>query len=471
MRPTIVWFRRDLRLSDNLALAEAASLGKPVIALYVYDTNEEAHMGGASQWWLHHSLKALAKSLQEKGLQLVLRRGDPLTIITQLQQETNASHILWGRLYSAYERQLGEKLKKHFSDSDIITSSFNNSLLFEPWTVLKDNEPYKVFTPWWKKAISGEIDFKYTKAPSSIKPYKNIASDTLNEWQLISPHWGHKFDDQWTPGEQGGKKRFNFFLHHLIENYAKDRDLFAKDGTSKLSPHLHFGEISPRYCWQRVYDAGYSLKNKGAESFLRELGWREYSYYLLYHFPTLPTENWRDIYNNMPWSQSKADLKAWQTGQTGIPLIDAAMRALWATGWMHNRLRMGVGSFLTKNLGHHWKKGLAWFDDTLVDADEASNAAGWQWIAGSGADAAPYFRIFNPTSQSEKFDPEGTYIKQWVPELQHVPAAYIHAPWEHAEKLKSYGVELGKDYPHPLVDLKRSRQEALDRYAEFVKKA
>lgn len=471
-RPIIVWFRQDLRLSDNPALHAAYESGHPIIPLYILDDKNAAEwkMGGASRWWLHHALKALNKDLSEH---LILEQGDATEIIPDLISKTNAIGIYWNRCYEPWRIKRDENIKVFLKDEmrcDV--KSFNGSLLWEPWTIKNQaGEPYKVFTPYFRKGC--------LQAPRPREPLPRPKRLTYGETNGLGisiddltllptrPDWGAKMEKHWTISEDGAQKRLNDFLDDGLANYKTGRDHPADENTSRLSPYLHFGQISPNTAWYAAQERGTA---EGWESdrdhFLSELGWREFSYSLLYHFPKITWENLQERFNDFPWNaQDSKDLERWRRGQTGYPIVDAGMRQLWETGYMHNRVRMIVGSFLVKNMLTHWHKGEEWFWDCLVDADLASNAASWQWIAGCGADAAPYFRIFNPILQSEKFDKDGDYIREFVPELKDMPSKDIHAPWNAPEGvLKAAGVTLGETYPKPMMDHSAARDRALEAF-------
>lgn len=447
---TIHWFRQDLRLSDNPALCDAARQGE-VLPLYILEDNND--MGAASRWWLHTSLEKLNESL--KG-NLVILKGDPLTVLKMLIKEHNINEVYWNRCYEPWRIERDKGIKEELK----VCKSFNGSLLWEPWEIKnKEGEPYKVFTPFYRK---GCLAAHPPRDPLSAPHMKFIKKDGLRPSDLnLLPKipWNKQLEPHWDIGEQGAQKRLNLFLEDKINDYKEGRNFPAQDLTSRLSPHLHFGEISPNQVWYAARHAG---DDQNIDCFCSELGWREFSYSLLYHHPTLPHQNLHSKFDTFPWRVSPADLKAWQKGQTGIPIVDAGMRELWQTGYMHNRVRMIVASFLIKNLLIDWRLGEAWFWDCLVDADLPNNSASWQWVAGSGADAAPYFRIFNPVTQGQKFDPEGTYTKKYVPELERIPLKYLFNPWEAPEKdLLKAGVTLGSNYPKPLVDLAASRIRAL----------
>lgn len=462
--PVIVWFRQDLRLSDNPALRQAADSGRPVIPLFVLDDETPGRWawGGASRWWLHHSLAALKGDLEKRGVHLVLRRGKAEDVVRDLVTDAGASAVFWNRCYQPFARERDETIKRNLKAAGVEAASFNGSLLAEPWTVrTKTNEPYKVFTPFWRAARDVIDPADPLPAPESLRPWKSIASDDLVDWHLTpsGPDWAKGFHDHWVPGEAGARERLDTFLDERLLSYSDGRDRPDREVTSGLSPHLHWGEISPRQVWHatREHSAG-----KNADKFLSEIGWREFSYNLLYWFPHFPERNYQDKFDAFPWKDNKSGFDAWTKGLTGYPIVDAGMRQLWRTGWMHNRVRMIAASFLIKDLMIDWRRGEAWFWDTLVDADLANNSASWQWVAGSGADAAPYFRIFNPVTQGEKFDPDGRYVKRYVPELADLPAKYVHAPWAAPGSiLAQAGIALGKTYPEPVVDHSEARDRAL----------
>lgn len=456
--PVIIWFRQDLRLSDNPALAAALQGGAPVVPVYIHDTAQDPSWGGASLWWLHHSLTALDKSLQKLGGSLILRSGDPLKIIPKLMQETNAKSIHLNRCYEPYAVARDTALKKLITDDGGEYFSFNANLLFEPWEIKNQQEkPYGVFTPFWKACqVKGGIDAPLP-APKKISFAPNIKTEKLTDWQFLptKPDWADGMRDAWEVGEGAAQKRLREFLDDGLQGYAGGRDRPDQEHVSRLSPYLHWGEISPRQIFYAV-DAAVAQHHelaRDAEKFKSEIGWREFSYSLLFHNPDLPSVPLQQRFNKFPWQDNKNYLHAWQRGQTGYPIVDAGMRELWVTGYMHNRVRMIVASFLVKNLLQPWQDGEAWFWDTLVDADLANNSASWQWVAGCGADAAPYFRVFNPVLQGFKFDPDGDYVKKWVPELADVPVKFIHKPWEMENP--------PQNYPAPIVELSASRDRAL----------
>lgn len=459
--PIIIWFRQDLRRHDNPALHAACNQGCPVIPVYILDDDNAGDwpIGDASRWWLHESLKKLDESLSGH---LHLRRGDAKTILPQLVRETGASAVYRNRCYEPWRLKRDNTIEQDLQKQDIEVKSFNASLLFEPWTTLKDDgTPYRVFTPFYQKGClkkNGEPD-KPLPAPERLTydPSPKCKTELDDLGLLPKSNWHEKIAKHWQPGEDGAQKRFNTFLESGLRNYKENRNRPDLENVSRLSPHLHYGEISARAIWHRtkIVMQAEGLEKDG-ETFLSELGWREFSYSLLYHFPDLPHQNLQKKFDHFPWREDNEALKRWQRGQTGYPVVDAGMRELWQTGYMHNRVRMIVGSFLIKDLLLHWHHGKEWFWDTLVDADLANNSASWQWIAGCGADAAPYFRIFNPVTQGRKFDPNGDYVRRYVPELANMPDKYLHAPWEAPEDIRAK-----IDYPDPVVDHKEAREKAL----------
>lgn len=468
---TVVWFRQDLRLDDNPALQAAIARGNPIVPMYILDTQHAGHcsLGSASKVWLHHSLDALNKSLNNH---LTLLQGDPIKLLDELVNQHSIDAVYWNRCYSPWEIERDKKIKRLLANQKITVKSFGANLLFEPMTVLKDDgTPYKVFTPFYKNGClkRSPPPRPAVKTTQSLT-LKQLPTATLKDLDLLPINPWHKpLMNHWQPGEKGASKQLKLFLKQGLHHYKTGRDFPTEQAVSKLSPHLHFGEISPFRLWHIIQQEGVKQQIEDqSEHFLRELIWREFSYYLLFHFPDLPTKNFQSKFDHFPWKKNKSLLQAWQQGKTGYPIIDAGMRELWQTGSMHNRVRMIVASFLVKNCLIHWREGAAWFWDTLVDADLANNSASWQWVAGSGADAAPYFRIFNPVTQSQKFDPEGHYIKQFVPELSSLPAKYIHAPFDAPDLIiKDSNILLGEDYPKPSIDLKTSRQISLDAYSSI----
>ena len=418
---TIVWFRHDLRLDDNPALAAAAARGR-IVPVFIWAPEEESpwEPGAASRWWLHHSLRALAKALDKAGTPLVIRRGPTLEALQTLAREVAATQIVWNRRYEPAVVVRDTVIKKTLAAAGIAAESFNGSLLFEPMQVAtKEGRPYQVFTPFWRSLLGKDEPSEPVMAPGRLQtPGTVVASMPIDSLGLLPGiDWAGTMRTTWTPGEAGASERLERFLGAAISSYGSDRDRPDRDGTSSLSAHRHFGEISPRRIWHAVRAAvggrPAATITGGPEVYLRELGWREFANHLLYHFPHTASAPLRTDYARFPWADDPIGLRAWQRGRTGFPIVDAGMRQLWATGWMHNRVRMIVASFLVKDLRISWLEGARWFWDTLVDADLAANTLGWQWAAGCGADAAPYFRIFNPTSQAEKFDPDGSYVRRW----------------------------------------------------------
>lgn len=470
-QPAIVWFRNDLRLTDNPALASAAQSGRPIIAVYVREANGPLAAGGAARWWLHHSLISLGAALEARGSTLTLLAGDGAETIERLVSDTRAGAVYWNRRYAGAQIASDRKLMATLKKQGCEVHSFNGSLLREPWEVeTKTGGHYRVFTPFWRSLQSdGPRRQSVLPAPETLPAHAEIAGERLKDWNLLPQkhNWAAEFPDHWSPGEAGAAERLSAFLNGPVNRYGEERNRPDLVGTSRLSPHLAFGETSPLQVWQASRAAIGSGKVDAAEGdkFLSEIAWREFSYNLLYHFPDLADVPMKNTFGAFPWRDATEDLDAWRQGRTGIPIVDAGMRELWRTGWIHNRVRMIVASFLCKNLLIDWRHGERWFWDTLLDADPANNAASWQWVAGSGADAAPYFRIFNPVTQGEKFDPEGDYVRRFVPELAGLPARCIHQPWAAtAEVLAAAGIRLGESYPHPIADLAETRRRALAAY-------
>lgn len=472
MKPlSIVWFRQDLRIEDHPALMAACERGR-VLPLYIagHDGEGDWQLGGASKWWLHHSLKALESDLKSLGHSLVLRQGKPLEVLKQLIAETGASAVYWSRCYEPASLDRDTLIKRELRLKEIDAQSFNACLLYEPWTIAnKQGKPFQVFTPFWKSCLNhANPERPLSKPKPSSDKLVEVASLTLDDLALLPTiPWDQGLTETWKPGTKGAQAHLTNFLKGRILDYQEARDFPAIEGISRLSPYLHFGEISPRMIWHEVVTT-FAGKKEKIDCYLRQLGWREFAHHLLYHFPHTPTEPLRKDFLDFPWKHNQKHLHAWQKGLTGYPLVDAGMRQLWHTGWMHNRVRMVVGSFLVKDLLISWIEGARWFWDTLVDADLANNTLGWQWVGGCGADAAPYFRVFNPITQSEKFDPEGLYIRRWVPELAHLPNKWIHQPWEAPGLvLREAGVSLGKEYPFPIVDHAKARLDALDAFSKI----
>ena len=460
MSVALVWFRRDLRLADNPALQAALRDGHTPVPVYVHAPDEEAPWapGAATLWWLHHSLAALDQELRAIGSSLVLCAGDTLTELTRLVDATGARAVYWNRLYDPVMTRRDSGIKEALRLRGITAESHAGHLVAEPWEIRNGSgEPYRVFTPFWRTLQKRLPLPEPLPAPTSLPPHA-LTGCALADFKLLPTiRWDAGFHDHWTPGAAGAKEALEQFTGAALEAYPGGRDRPDRPGTSRLSPHLHFGEISPRQVSRRLLQGATPAQRELAEPYLRQLGWRDFGHHLLYHFPHTSEEPLQSSFAAFDWAEAEdSKLHAWQRGQTGIPIVDAGMRELWTTGWMHNRVRMIVASLLTKNLRYHWLHGARWFWDTLVDADLANNTQGWQWTAGSGADAAPYFRIFNPVTQGERFDPLGAYVKRHVPELVHLPAAHIHQPW-------SVGGVRG--YPKPIVDLKQTREAALAAYS------
>ncbi len=470
----IVWFRRDLRLTDNPALAAACERAQHVVALYVHAPDEEGEWrhGGASRWWLHHSLARLDASLRARGGALVLRSGDTLQALLAVARETGARQVFWNRIYDPVLVARDTGIKAALNESGFECESFNAALLHEPWEVRTGaGEPYRVFTPFWRSCAARLDALPHPLPPPASIPAPATAasSQALEELDLLpSIGWDSGLRAAWTPGEDAALDRIDGFAAGAVAGYPEGRNRPDHADTSRLSPHLHFGEIGPRQCVAALRNA--LAERPGAqgatEGFVRQLGWREFAHHLLHHYPHTATAPLDARFERFPWQPNAAWLEAWQRGRTGYPIVDAGMRELWTTGWMHNRVRMIVASLLTKNLRQHWLAGARWFWDTLVDADLPNNTLGWQWTAGCGADAAPYFRIFNPMLQTERYDPDRAYVRRWVPELATLPDNFIHRPWEApAAVLGAAGVEPGRTYPRPIVEFRASRQAALDGYA------
>ncbi|MFZ0826032.1 MAG: deoxyribodipyrimidine photo-lyase [Verrucomicrobiia bacterium] len=470
--PSIVWFRLDLRLADNPALQAASRRGGPVIPVFIHAPDEEApwQPGGASRWWLHRSLGALDADLQAAGAKLVFRQGPSFVALRDLANETGAGAVFWNRRYEPAVVSRDIAIQESLRAGGLEVESFNGALLHEPWTIRNQSgKPFQVFTPFWRHCLARPAPAGPLPAPRKLlAPLRRPRSLTLAALKL-EPRikWAEGLRQAWSPGAAGARVQLERFLKDAVSNYAEDRNRPDRVGTSRLSPHLHFGEITPRQVWhavRRQAEARHVPETKWrAWQFLAEVGWREFAHHLLHHFPHTPTEPLRADFRRFPWRHDAATLEAWQKGRTGYPIVDAGMRELWTTGWMHNRVRMIVASFLVKDLLLSWTEGARWFWDTLADADLAQNTLGWQWTAGCGADAAPYFRIFNPVSQGEKFDPGGDYVRRWCPELARLPDKWLHRPWEApVEILDRAGLRLGRDYPEPMVSHASARKVALE---------
>ncbi len=460
----IIWFRQDLRLADNPALIAAAKAGS-VLPIYILDdvNAKKDAMGEASRWWLHHSLTALNKSLKGK---LRVFKGDAAAIFEQLTDEYTVASVHWNRCYEPWRIKRDKKIKKSLLEKGIDAQSYKGSLLWEPWEIGKaDGTHYKVFSPFYyrgclaaQSAIGAPLD-----KPNKIQLDESVPETSVDDLDLLPKiAWDKKLIAHWQFGEKAALKVLERFVDNGITDYKDGRNFPAQENVSRLSPYLHFGEISTRQVWCRAQECG---DGRNVAHFHSELGWREFAHSQLFYFPNLPRKNLQAKFDHFPWRKNAKHLRAWQKGKTGYPMVDAGMRELWQTGYMHNRVRMIVGSFLVKNLLLHWRDGEAWFWDCLVDADLANNSAGWQWIAGCGADAAPYFRVFNPVTQGEKFDGAGEYTRRFVPELAGLPDKYLYQPWAAPDEvLEEAGVKLGDNYPKPIVDVKASRERALDAF-------
>ena len=460
--PTLLWLRDDLRLDDNPALLSACETRAPLIVLYVRETDAALRpLGGAARWWLHHSLAALASAFAARGQRLILRSGESATIVPRLAREAGVARVVWNRRYGP-AAAVDATVESALTRDGIAVSTHKANLLYEPDEILGPSGPIKVYSAFWRKALAAPPRRPPRAPPSQMPP----PPDDVDGLALASlalaptaPDWADGLRRTWTPGEIGARDRLSDFVEHRLPGYAANRDRPAEPATSRLSPHLRFGEISPRRILAELGGAG----TRDATKFVSELGWREFTWYVLAHFPALATENLRPEFDAFPWGEpSSSDLRGWRKGLTGYPIVDAGMRELWQTGWMHNRVRMVVASFLTKHLLIDWRQGETWLWDTLVDADPANNPFGWQWVAGSGFDAQPWFRIFNPVLQGEKFDPEGEYVRRYVPELAGLPARFIHRPWQAPPlALQAAGIRLGRDYPEPIIDHDFARRRAL----------
>jgi len=470
MSTALVLFRRDLRLADNPAWSAACAAHAQVLPVFIQADDDGAwSAGAASRWWLHHSLAALDRQLRDAGAGLHLRRGEPLQTLRALITCSGASVVYWNRLYEPSTIARDKHIKSALQEAGIAVHSHNAALWREPWQVAtRQGQPYKVFTPYWRNLRPQLQAVEPLPAPR-VPGWRELPDGVPLAALGLLPRvaWAAGLAASWQPGEAGARELLEIFGEDAIGDYAHARDLPARHGTSRLSPHLHFGEVSPRQihfeldCRARATDA---KRRPDIEPYLRELGWREFAHHLLYHFPRTPTDNFNPHFDDFPWAPAdQAVLERWRHGRTGIPLVDAGMRELWHTGWMHNRVRMIAGSFLTRNLRQHWQHGARWFWDTLVDADLANNTLGWQWVAGCGADAAPYFRVFNPVTQARRFDPDGRYLRRWLPELAEAPLALLHEPWRDADLLRHSG------YPAPMVDLGESRQLALEAYGALAR--
>jgi deoxyribodipyrimidine photo-lyase len=483
--PLILWFRDDLRLGDNPALTAAAKTDRVILPIFIFDqTSPKIRLlGGASRWWLHGSLQSIHKDLEARGGTLQIFEGMAETILPKIIAQTGATSVFWNRRYGEAEREIDGRLKESLVASGLDVKSFNSHLLREPWEVkTKVGTPMKVFTPFWRAARELGEPLAPLPVPKALAFQAFISNDTIKAISIDAlqlkpkkPNWAKEIELEWQPGEKQASERAHVFLEENAKNYSDNRNRPDMASTSKLSPHLRFGEISPRQIWHATRSAfetgATNAPQSDLDKFLAEVGWRDFSYHLLFYFPKLGSDNFQTRFDAFPWAENTHYLTAWKKGQTGYPIVDAGMRELWRTGWMHNRVRMITASFLIKHLMIDWRRGEEWFWDTLVDADPASNAASWQWVAGSGADAAPYYRIFAPVVQGEKFDPNGDYIRKYVPELAGLPNSVIHKPWEAPHPiLTAAGITLGETYPRPIVDHGAARDRALQAFKSLSPK-
>lgn len=472
MPTTLVWYANNLRTDDQHALRAAAERGR-VVPVYIFDPAYDgpSSLGGASKWWLHRSVNALSERLTQMGSPLVVRAGDPGAELVRIAKAVGADRVAFCESVEPDLQQREDEAEHELGKHGIEVDRYPMHLLWPVGSVLtKDARPYQVFTPFWKSAIKSAEPDEPLDAPKSLTPpEQSVESLTIDQLGLLPRvRWYTQMDDSWTPGEFGARGRFGSFVEHRLNAYHEDRNRLDIPGWSAMSAHIHFGEISVRRIWHTIAHDERWQQIKGKEHYLREIGWREFAQHLINHFPRTIGEPLREQFKGFPWVADHDAFDRWTRGQTGYPVVDAAMRQLWAEGWMPNRARMIVASFLCKDLRISWEKGMAWFWDTLVDADLGSNTLGWQWTAGCGADAAPYFRVFNPVSQGEKFDPDGDYVRRWCPELSKLDKAAIHAPWEAKPmELSAAGVTLGEDYPEPMVDHKAAREAALEAFEKI----
>lgn len=458
---SLVWFRNDLRIADHPALSAALSRGGKVVALYIHEqTAGVRQTGGASRWWLHQSLQALARSLAELGVLLAVRSGESQAVIDAFVHEIGADTVLWNRRYAPGERAVDEQIKHDLEERGVQAQSFGANVLIEPWEIKTgQGRPYSVFGPFLK-ALRASMVAPPAPVPQAAAPI----GAPMVDGDYPEPRWAAKFAPYWTIGEAAAEYLLSDFLDQRLPEYPLGRDIPGKSATSKLSPHLRFGEISPRRAWHAALAAAQVDPSKQGfvDKFLSELAWRDFNYHQLFHREDIAIKSMQPKYERMGWRGEQHDLLAWQRGQTGIPIVDAGMREMWETGFMQNRVRMLTASFLTKNLLVDWRVGEAWFWDCLIDADVANNPGNWQWVAGSGLDAAPYFRIFNPVTQGEKFDGDGSYVRRWIPELAQLQDKWLHRPAEAPKDvLNAAGVTISATYPAPIVDLQVSRSRAL----------
>jgi deoxyribodipyrimidine photo-lyase len=465
---TIIWFRKDLRLQDNLALCAGLERGS-VIPVFIWSKEEEKR-DAASSWWLHHSLYELDKSLQMRGSKLIIRKGESLQLLSEIIQETGADALYYNERYEPSIRIRDEHIKQAIKQQNIEIKTFHSNLLFPPQSILnKQRQPYKVFTPFWKECMSVPVAYPRTSPAQIPSPSSSIVGLKVDELGLLpSVFWYKKFSNYWQPGEAGAMTQWRIFIEEGLYQYQRNRDYPGAGSVSRLSPHLTWGEISPKWIWHHLIEWETDSQEE-VYAFLRQMVWREFAYHQMVFYPEMVNQPLRKEFLHFPWEFNEQEYSAWKAGKTGYPLIDAGMRELWETGWMHNRVRMAAASFLVKHLMVPWQIGASWFEDTLLDWDLANNTMGWQWVTGCGFDASPYFRIFNPVIQAKKFDEAGDYIRQWIPELTNLPNQYIHNPWKApVEILRQAEVHLGLTYPFPIVEHPLARERALEAY-EHIK--
>ena len=471
-RPVVVWVRNDVRFHDNPAIYEAVSLGQPVILLYIFDTDPRAPScgGSASRVWLEQSLEDFGPRAMQRGYGWVIREGSSCEVLKAVLRESEATHLFWNRRYEPLAASVDAEIQEVLELEGVSVRAFRGNLLIEPDQLLnKKGKPFQVFTPYWQafeeaRPDTSEAPEGCPECPCSIR----LSSLTPKELSLSPKHlqWPHQILSEWHVGEVHALEALDQFCRNGLHEYAIKRDYPAAHSTSLLSPYLHFGEVSPRRVWNTILDWARHYAEQTtiaqADAFLRQLGWREFTHSVLHNVPSLVEQPVREEFRRIAWRTDMQELHAWHYGKTGIPIVDAGMRQLWLSGWMHNRVRMITASFLVKHLLHSWKEGMAWFEDTLLDADLANNTFGWQWVTGCGVDPAPFFRIFNPIIQGQRFDPEGAYVRQYVPELCLVPQEFIHHPWDASEEdLSSWNVHLGVNYPKPIVGISEGRDRAM----------
>ncbi len=468
MKRCLVWFRRDLRLQDNSALLSAIASGAEILPVYIHGVNQPKQLseGGASQWWLHHALADLDAQLKDVGADLYLEQSDDVCeALCSLVREYNIDAVFWNRRYQPDAIKLDTDVKKQLVADGVEVESFNSSVLNEPHAISNlSGRPYQVFTPYWKRCRDIEVPI-LTDVNLDAARWVNATGRDLDMLSLLPQiPWDKTFYKTWQPTRKAAKERLKLFSKKPVREYNIARDMMSDDGTSRMAPYLHFGQIGVREIYHYLKDSGETVMH----GYVRQLYWRDFSHHLIYHFPHSVEKSLRPEYEQFPWKNSEEMVARWRKAQTGYPVIDAAMRQLWETGWMHNRARMVVGSFLVKHLLQEWQSGADWFWDTLVDADLPNNTMGWQWVGGCGADAAPYFRVFNPLLQAKKFDKDGEYVRRYLPELAKIPGKLIHEPWELTEiELAAYGVKLGDTYPERMINLSEGRDGALNAYREF----